>query len=409
MNYKNWRVDGNPEVDLLVHDKGTSRILVQADISSCFPSIYTHSIPWALVGKSVAKQNHDPEEWFNKIDKACQAMRNGETHGLHIGPHASNILSEIILTVIDNKLYDKGYRFIRNIDDYDCFVESYDKAQMFLCDLQEALREFDLPLNHKKTKITELPIALDKNWKHQLSSLPTIGKSGMVEYPQVNAFIDSALQLATESGNFAIINFSIKKLKEATISENGMKLAAKRFMHIAMLYPYLLPLMEEYVFKPYRVEAKDIKKFSDAIFRDASRVNDYESMCYSFYFAIKFDFTLDDFEQSNSVNMDRINSIVKTSDCILITIAWIFFMKRNHGKRDATEVKPFNRLALKLAKEDMDRYWLFCYEVLSIGNLSGEWKKMKTYGTSFIRKDILGKFIKGPTIHKILRPYPFWT
>lgn len=45
MNYKNWRVDGNPESDLLMHDKGSSRFLVQADVSTCFPSIYTHSIP----------------------------------------------------------------------------------------------------------------------------------------------------------------------------------------------------------------------------------------------------------------------------------------------------------------------------------------------------------------------------
>lgn len=56
MNYKNWRVDGNPELDLLIHDKGTSRLIVQADVSTCFPSIYTHSIPWALVGKEKAKK-----------------------------------------------------------------------------------------------------------------------------------------------------------------------------------------------------------------------------------------------------------------------------------------------------------------------------------------------------------------
>lgn len=55
MNYKNWRVDGNPESDLLIHDKGMSRFLVQADVSTCFPNIYTHSIPWALVGKEKAK------------------------------------------------------------------------------------------------------------------------------------------------------------------------------------------------------------------------------------------------------------------------------------------------------------------------------------------------------------------
>lgn len=163
MNYKNWRVDGNPESDLLIHDKGTSRFLVKADISTCFPSIYSHSIPWALVGKAESKQILHDDTWYGRIDKACQEMRNGENHGLLIGPHASNLLSEIILTVVDKKLYDKGHRYTRNIDDYDCYVDSRDTAQLFLRDLEEALREFDLPLNHKKTKVIELPIGIEKS------------------------------------------------------------------------------------------------------------------------------------------------------------------------------------------------------------------------------------------------------
>ena len=240
MNYKNWRVDGNPESDLLIHDKGISRYLVKADISTCFPSIYTHSIPWALVGKEQAKQNVGKATWYNTVDSACSDMRNGETHGLLIGPHTSNLLSETILTVVDKKLYDAGYRYSRNIDDYDCYAGSYDEAQRFLRDLEEALREFDLPLNHKKSGIIELPIGVEKNWKHQLSDLPRLGESGIVEYPQVNTFIDTALKLARETGDFAIINYSIKKLKDSKLSDNGKKLAAKRFMHMAVLYPYLL-------------------------------------------------------------------------------------------------------------------------------------------------------------------------
>ena len=109
MNYKNWRVDGNPESDLLMHEKGPSRFIVRADISTCFPSIYTHSIPWALVGKEKAKQTVHDDTWYNRIDQACSDMRNGETHGLLIGPHTSNLISEIILTVVDKRLYDKGY------------------------------------------------------------------------------------------------------------------------------------------------------------------------------------------------------------------------------------------------------------------------------------------------------------
>lgn len=392
MNYKNWRVDGNPELDLLLFDKGASRILVQADISSCFPSIYTHSIPWALVDKAVAKNNRDHHEWFNLLDKACSDMRDGETHGLLIGPHASNILSEIILTVVDKKLYEKGYRFIRNIDDYDCYVASYEKAQMFLQDLQQTLREFDLPLNHKKTKITELPIGIDKNWKHLLSDLPTVGKSGMVEYPQVNTFIDTAIKLAKESNDYAVINYSIKKLKEANLSKKGKDLAAKRFMHIAVLYPYLLHLMEEFVFNPYQVNIAEIKKFSDAIYLDATKVNDYESMCYSFYFAIKLGFELD--EVKNNYNK-TLETVTNSYDCILLIMAWLYFMKKNQGNREASEVKQLNKVAMNLKTKEMDRYWLFCYEVLPSGNLSGEWKKMKKDGISFINDDILGKLNNG--------------
>lgn len=387
MNYKNWRVDGNPESNLLIHDKGMSRYIVQADISTCFPSIYTHSIPWALVGKEKAKQTIHNDTWYNRIDQTCSDMRNGETHGLLIGPHASNLLSEIILTVVDKKLHDKGYRFFRNIDDYDCYVKSLDEAQQFMRELEEALREFDLSLNHKKTKFVELPIGIEKNWKHQLSDLPKIGKSGLVEYPQVNTFIDTALMLTTETGDFAIINYAIKKLSGSKLSRNGKKLAAKRFMHIAALYPYLLHLMEEHVFEPYEVDTSDIKSLSDAIYIDSINKNDYESLSYAIYFAIRFDFALDEFENDYAKAQDY---IIRSKDCLLLIMTWIYFMKQNKWKRNATQVKPLNKVAMELKKTDMDRYWLFCYEALTWGSLSGEWREMKRAGISFIRKEIVG-------------------
>ena len=64
-------------------------------------------------------------------------------------------------------------------------------------------------------------------------------------------------------------------------------------------------------------------------------------------------------------------------------------MKQNHGKRDATQVKPLNKVAMKLKNTDMDRYWLFCYEALTYGSLSGQWRLMKKAGVIFIRKEII--------------------
>lgn len=385
MNYKNWRVDGNPELDLLIHDQGTSRFLVKADISTCFPNIYTHSISWAFVGKSTAKKNNRTSTWYNDIDKACSAMRNGETHGLLIGPHASNLLSEIILTVVDKTLYDKGYRFIRNIDDYDCYVNSHDQALSFLKDLEEALRDFDLNLNHKKTKIIGLPIGIEKNWKHQLNDLPKIGPSGFVEYPQVNTFIDTALSLASETGDFAIINYAIKTLQGLKLTVSAQRLAAKRFIHLSLLNPYLLHLMEEYVFIPYKVSKNDIKELSERILHDAVKLNDHESLCYAIYFAIRFKFSLDEFDK-NYIKAQ--NYVIKTKDCLLLVMTWIYFLNKNHGNTTALELFPLLLEANDLGSTEMDRYWLFCYEALPESLLSGLWEPMKSAGISFIRKDL---------------------
>lgn len=104
MNYKNWIDDGTPEPDIYLG----KRYMIHTDISKCYPSIYTHAIPWALVGKDVAKNNIGKyKEWYNQIDHFAQISKNGETHGLLIGPHTSNILSEIILCAIDKELSKK--------------------------------------------------------------------------------------------------------------------------------------------------------------------------------------------------------------------------------------------------------------------------------------------------------------
>ncbi|MCI7343537.1 MAG: RNA-directed DNA polymerase, partial [Fusobacterium necrophorum] len=112
MNYKNWIDDGTPEPDIYLGKE----YMIHADISKCYPSIYTHAIPWALVGKDVAKKNiKRHKEWYNQIDYFAQISKNGETHGLLIGPHTSNILSEIILCAIDEDLSKKYDSYIRNI------------------------------------------------------------------------------------------------------------------------------------------------------------------------------------------------------------------------------------------------------------------------------------------------------
>lgn len=380
MNYKNWRIDGNPETELLISDTcGASKYVVKADISTCFPSIYSHSLPWALAGKDVAKAAcKDKSLWYNQIDSACSALKNGETHGLLIGPYTSNLLSEIILTTIDKKLYNMGYRYFRNIDDDECFVDSYEVAQRFLCDLEESLREFDLPLNHSKSLISPLPVALADKWIHKLNSFFSVNKE-LITYKEVNAYLDLAIGLANTIGDSAVLKYAIKALAGRNMTMSAKNLAAQRIMHMSVVYPYLVHMMEDSVFVPFGVKKELIKNYADALYTDSIATHNYEAISYAIYFCLKHDILLKDLD---------IEWVIKRGDCVLLLMTWLYYMRINHGNRRATELKPLRNEAMMLKDSDMEKYWLFCYEVVAASNLSGDWQKMKQANVSFIKNPL---------------------
>jgi len=138
---------------------------VEADISSFFPSIYTHSVPWALVGHDEAKANSGNHNlWYNKLDKAQRDLKKRETQGIPIGTATSNIISELILYEVDEVLRKSGYEFTRYIDDYECYCETREQAENFILILEQELRRYLLNLNASKVMIEELPIEFQDQW-----------------------------------------------------------------------------------------------------------------------------------------------------------------------------------------------------------------------------------------------------
>ena len=153
MNYKNFSKDGDPEQDIVIK----SKYIAFADISNCFPSIYSHSISWSLVGKSFAKTNKAPTNWYNQLDFYTRNVKFGETNGVLIGPHSSNLISEIVLVTVDHQLALQGFKYIRNIDDHTCYVDTYEEADRFFLCLSEELKKYELALNNKNLKLFPYP------------------------------------------------------------------------------------------------------------------------------------------------------------------------------------------------------------------------------------------------------------
>lgn len=374
MSYGNWETDGTPEPDLLIG----SRYLVKADISTCFPSIYTHSIPWALIGKDDAKVQCGKkykEEWYNQIDHYTQNCKNGETHGLLIGPHASNLLSELILTVVDNKLYDKGWRYIRNIDDYSCYVQSYEHGQKFLVELSEELRSFDLSLNFKKTEIQKLPVASVEQWVRKINSVLLVAKNGKMDFIGARAYLDFAVELMHDNKmDSAILNYAIKVLSGQILTSNARDYCIKTIFHLALIYPYLIPLLEKNLFDKFNVSKEQINSISQKIYKDGLASRNFEAVCYTIYFALKYDFTI------NQISSD---DAISENSCLFKLLTYLYFQKEG----DTTSIQKLKKHAKSLCnnKDDFNRNWLFAYEALPKSGLTGEWKPMKEAEVSFVK------------------------
>jgi hypothetical protein len=82
-----------------------SRYLLATDLSQFYPSIYTHSIPWALHTKSVAKAKpNDYSLLGNVLDLAMRNGQDKQTIGIPIGPDTSLVIAEAILSSVDVQL-----------------------------------------------------------------------------------------------------------------------------------------------------------------------------------------------------------------------------------------------------------------------------------------------------------------
>src|SRR5687768_4452094 len=150
--------------------RGAYRFLLKGDIARCYPSIYTHSIPWALHSKRVAKQNRGPALYGNEIDRAVRNGQDQQTNGLPIGPDTSLVIAEVILTDIDVKLVERhsSLRGVRRTDDYEISARSHSEARSYLDSLQEFLADYQLSLSSEKTRIVELPEPLRPEWMRSL-------------------------------------------------------------------------------------------------------------------------------------------------------------------------------------------------------------------------------------------------
>ena len=233
--------------------------MLQVDISKCFPSIYTHSIGWAVKNKKLAKEQ--PKGSFDgNFDELMQTTNYRETNGIIIGPEVSRIFAEVILQKIDLNLVDRmselqyqisiDYDFRRYVDDYFIFYCS-DRVRIdFMKSLELCLIEYKMYLNEAKTTILFRPFATNISLaKHTLKS--TIVNCFNSRYKNGELIIENVTSLTRpdKEANKVISNIKMA-LAQYTVSYTSISnylfssINKKMFSYLSMLSA--IDSMEDY-------------------------------------------------------------------------------------------------------------------------------------------------------------------
>ncbi len=215
-----------------------SRFRVHADIASFYDSIYTHSIPWALLGKQAAKSNRDPNVPANQIDSALRFARRGETTGVSIGPGTSLIVAELLLQSVDQLLAD--FRYERFLDDYVAYTKTETEAEEFVRALEASLRQFGLKLNGRKTSIAALPLPDEPGWIREL-------RRSHISRP--SELIDRAVELSLDDPTASAIQWALSRVRReiADYSVTDKELMQDRLAELAYTHPHTTPVLVDVV------------------------------------------------------------------------------------------------------------------------------------------------------------------
>lgn len=149
------------------------QFLIKADIKNFYPSIYTHSIAWAIHGKSFIRKPANLYNYKllgNRLDRLFQRANDGCTNGVPIGPVVSDVIAEIVASAVD-RIFTKSVKAaglnceaVRFKDDYRILVNTESDAKRAIKFLQAALKEYNLEINEEKTGISRLPDGLFRGW-----------------------------------------------------------------------------------------------------------------------------------------------------------------------------------------------------------------------------------------------------
>lgn len=245
--------------------------IVRADIKNFYPSIYTHSIAWAIHGKQFIrrpKNIHDYGLLGNRLDKLFQNANDGCTNGVPIGPVVSDVAAEIIAASVD-RLFTKHIKalnvqcaVVRFKDDYRILVKSEADGRSLIKELQASLKEFNLELSDEKTKILALPAGLFREWVSKYHAVHPRKKSAF-SWKQFRELYLAVIEIDRVCPGTGVIDrfladiLSKKGALKLRLEERNLERAISMLLMLGVLrikaFPKIIAILESIIRSPFGI------------------------------------------------------------------------------------------------------------------------------------------------------------
>lgn len=190
-------------------------VILSLDINRFYGSIYTHSIPWAALGKEEAKRRYRTRtltgHWSDTLDKLVRNCNQMQTIGIPIGPDTSRIVSELILSRIDQELTSKGSGLSSNqihhsIDDYQIGVFSVSEAENAQAHYVRTISRYEHRLNDFKTSIDHGLGFVPSNFQRHFDVLRNQTGRDFVEH-----FFELLYEHIPQHSNVNVVGYALKR------------------------------------------------------------------------------------------------------------------------------------------------------------------------------------------------------
>ena len=276
--------------------RSTSKYVLKTDIESFYQSIYTHSIPWAIHTKNVAKANQNSSELLgNQLDKLVRNAQDRQTLGIPISPDTSALIAEVILAATDQKLTSQlsGSAF-RWVDDYELGFGSYSQAEAGLALLQTVLGEYELSINPRKTSIIELPAPLDSPWVSELRTFPFRPKAQLNDLIH---YFGRTFELARCDPQGGVLKYSISRMNSVTVETQNWETYENILCQCAMVepetFPYVVDQFLRYAKASYVVNKSKLKKVIGQVITTSGPLDQGSVVAWALWACILFEITID--------------------------------------------------------------------------------------------------------------------